>query len=175
MGLSNRPLEDSLMPNFDDKTLARFWSKVDRKGPDECWLWTGQIGTNGYGKFTMKMPDNKSPHRSSHQVSYEIECGDRNGLYVLHKCDVPACVNPKHLWLGTQKQNLQDMFNKQRHAIIIIRGEAQKNSKLTVTLVKSLRSLRIAGMTYKKLSEKFSISPSLARKVCVREIWKWVE
>ena len=87
----------------------RFWSKVE-KG-DGCWLWRGAIGSHGrYGQFNVV---NRS--RPSHRVAWELVNGPiPAGLYVLHRCDVGLCVNPAHLFLGTQKDNMADMMAKGR-------------------------------------------------------------
>ena len=85
----------------------RFFKKVTVG--DSCWMWVGGKTKDNYGKFwlgkTMK----------AHKVSYLIHCGEvPNGLCVLHSCDNPLCVNPKHLWLGTQLENIQDRDKKGR-------------------------------------------------------------
>ncbi len=96
------------------KTIdERFWAKVDRKGPDECWLW--QRGArNGYGRFAVTRDD----IRTAHRVAWELTNGTiPEGLNVCHNCpdgDNPACCNPSHLWLGTQLDNMRDAKAKGR-------------------------------------------------------------
>lgn len=86
----------------------RFWEKVNKT--DNCWNWTGAINNKGYGRINI---DGKS--QLAHRVSFEIANGKIDDkMKVLHSCDNSFCVNPKHLWLGTQKDNLIDMAKKGR-------------------------------------------------------------
>lgn len=96
----------------------RFWAKVDKGEPDECWEWTG-AKSRGYGTITRDAADGGTT-ALAHRVSWEIHNGpipknmSYHGMVVAHSCDNPACVNPNHLWLGTQGQNLKDMIEKGR-------------------------------------------------------------
>jgi hypothetical protein len=89
--------------------LDRYWSKVDKSGA--CWLWTGSKNQQGYGLFVLNQRT-----QVTHRVSYEWSNGAiPDGLLVLHQCDVPSCVNPAHLFTGTQSDNMNDMYRKKRH------------------------------------------------------------
>lgn len=89
--------------------IDRFWEKVDKRGPDDCWIWKGCI-TNGRGAFHLNGKDIRAS-RMSYEIHYNQAPGD---LCVCHACDNPMCVNPAHLWLGSQKDNVQDMLSKGR-------------------------------------------------------------
>lgn len=100
--------------NLTPKQFSRFWSKVDRSGEEEsCWIWIGHRSRGGYGSFSLK-----SRELAAHRVSWEIANGViPDGKNVCHNCpegDNPLCINPSHLWIGTQRQNILDMEAKGR-------------------------------------------------------------
>lgn len=93
----------------------RFWDKVSIPSGDDCWDWFGTKNESGYGNLIIGGRGGKM--MKSHRLSWLINRGDiGEGLCVLHKCDNPACVNPKHLFLGTKKDNTRDMIAKGRNS-----------------------------------------------------------
>lgn len=123
-------------------TLAeRFWSRVDRRGPDDCWDWTGRRHRQGYGIIWLGMKP-----LLAHRVAYELAVGPvPDDLCVCHRCDRPPCVNPAHLFPGTQQENMADMRRKRR------------SRRLTAAQVEELRRLREAGMTVGDAAARFGV------------------
>jgi hypothetical protein len=117
---------------FDNFDLARFWSKVDVKGRNECWEWMAARRTSGHGDFAA--PYGSTP---AHRFAYRIFNGPPpNEMLVRHKCDNPACCNPLHLELGTHAENVSDRVARGRSAS----GEKNGRAKLTMKQVKEIRT-----------------------------------
>jgi hypothetical protein len=146
---------------------ARFWSRVDTSG--ECWVWTGPKNPLGYGVAGHKKVPGRD--RLTHRFAWQMTNGPiPPGLYVLHHCDNPPCVNPDHLWLGTIADNNRDRNIKGRDA----RGEGNANAKLTVMDVQNIRAAHSQGVGLNAISRTFGISPAQAHRVTSRRSWAQV-
>ena len=137
-----------------------------------CWLWTGWRTMNGYGRVR-----DGEDELGAHRLSYLLFCGDPGGLWVLHRCDTRACVNPKHLFLGTASDNTRDMASKGRMVVpspfghSVRRGEAHPNAKLSVADVVDIRRSRLSSRV---LAERCAVSASMIRKIRGRRYWTHV-
>jgi hypothetical protein len=158
------------IPKLHLTQVNRFWTHVDRSGgPKSCWLWTGFVRENGYGIIGIK--DNEY---RVHRVSYFIEHGriDKDRL-VLHRCDVRACVNPAHLFLGTPKDNSQDAVRKGRNTRLY--GEQNGKAKLTRGTVLAIRRMCARGDVYQKtVAQRFGVSEATVSYIVNGSRWRRV-
>lgn len=151
----------------------RFWSKVDRKGEDECWNWSAAVRRKdeGYGAFWMN-----GRHRPSNQVAYELSAGPVPcGMVVCHSCDNPRCCNPAHLFIGTNLDNNDDKVAKHRHA----HGSTMGTAKLTEADVVEIRAAKIHGKRAPHglaiaLAERFGVKAQTISEIWGRKSWKHI-
>lgn len=154
------------------KRLAkdRFFEKVRKT--DNCWIWTGGKYYNGYGQF-FQNPNKIVAHRFSYILHYGEISKD---LMVCHKCDNRECVNPHHLFLGTQSDNIKDMVNKGRQVKTSRVGEINGNSKINEKTVKEIRRLyRETDMGARLIGLKFGLSETQTFRVIKGESWKNID
>jgi hypothetical protein len=177
----------------------RFWAKVAKGGPEECWLWLATKNNHGYGMIWAGKPDGNKT--LAHRVSYELHFGPiptdttlYHGITVLHRCDTPACVNPAHLFLGTQTINVADKVQKGRHRWghnpnnkppifrgedhyfrkhpeMVKRGEAVHNAKLTNADVLDIWRRRLRGESHGVIARNYSLDRSTVKDICDGERW----
>jgi hypothetical protein len=145
--------------------IARFWSRVEVSDPDACWLWQGATNTNGYGHLAR----GRTMYQA-HRLSWTIHNGpipDR--MCVLHRCDVPRCVNPAHLWIGTQTDNMRDRDQKGR----VARGVSHHRARLTEDQVRDIRAKHATGdYTYDTLAAMFGVGEATIWKIVTRRQWR---
>jgi len=159
--------------------VRRFSLKVDRSG--DCWVWTGAKAPSGYGHFYFE-----GRIQPAHRVAWKL--GGRSipqGMILCHHCDNPPCVRLEHLFVGSSKDNYDDMAAKGRRGVAAgdrngsrlhlerrPRGEQQSQAKLTVDSVRAIRAAYAAGgETYASLATRFGVSPALIRNVIKRRNW----
>ncbi|HQR98114.1 MULTISPECIES: HNH endonuclease signature motif containing protein [unclassified Polaromonas] len=143
-------------------TAERFSAKYCVDEASGCWLWTGAISRRGYGVFQLGVGTQGKAHR----VSWELANGPiPDGLGVLHRCDTPGCVNPSHLFLGTNSDNMADMVQKKR-SLARTKNPNCKLSESDVALV--LSSNEVAPV----LARSFGVNPATVRRIRRNENWK---
>lgn len=159
------------------KTIEeRFWEKVDIRSKDECWEWQAFVldshNLAGYGRFKFTSGNVEYAHRVSWKLTYgEIS----SGLKVLHKCDNPPCVNPNHLFLGTLKDNSQDMVSKGRwKRYVSYNGELNPSAKLTDRKVKTIKELIRKNMSPKNIANKFGVNRETIYSIKNGLSWKHI-
>lgn len=159
----------------------RFWSKVRKGEPEECWLWTHATTDKGYGCFRLtKVGPTRGRLVKAHRFSWEIANGPiADGLDVLHRCDNPPCVNPTHLFLGTNRDNVRDMYRKGRNAPLPrFYGEDHHSARFTAEQVLVVRAEYRRGdkrFGAKPLARKYGVHESVITAIVRRKTWKHVE
>jgi hypothetical protein len=154
-------------------TEDRFWSKVNKTA--NCWIWIGAKSKKSKrGNFR---PGGCAQKISAHRFSWILKNGPiPSGLCILHKCDIPDCVNPDHLFLGTQADNIADMDKKGRRKTVCVkpfkRGAQNIVAKLTEKDVYEIRAIYKRGdISQKKIADRFSVSQTLISAIINRKIW----
>jgi hypothetical protein len=156
--------EDEVNQHTAAPMPQRFWGRVDRSG--DCWEWRGNFMWQGYGVFWID-----GQNRMAHRVSWSLAfCPIPRGQMVLHHCDNTSCVNPAHLFLGTQADNMTDKVTKGRQAS----GERAGTARLTRETVAAIRRAADAGETGKALARRFGVGNSQACRIIRGESWKGV-
>jgi hypothetical protein len=137
----------------------RLMKRVFKDPVSGCWLWTGCVmGADGYGGFN----ENRK-NRSVHRVSYELFKGEiPKGMCVLHTCDMPPCVNPEHLFLGTPKDNTDDMIRKKRGNRV--------GAKLNSQIVSEIR-LCIGRINRNEIANTYGLSVRHLRRIASNTVW----
>lgn len=134
-----------------------------------CWLWEASGRGKGYGSIYY---NNKV--EQAHRVSYIVHCGPiPDGMRVLHKCDTPACVNPDHLFLGTQNDNVQDAKVKGR--MRGLKGDRSPKAKLKPSDIVFIKQALVeGGITQAQLAAKFGVSQPVISAVKLGKMWTHV-
>jgi len=144
-------------------TWQRFWQKVAIS--DECWQWTSATNLAGYGQFRFPA-GNEGAHRVAFELWHGQSPGERN---VCHSCDNPSCVKPSHLFLGTSKDNRDDMVAKGRG----YEGSGHHSARLSEPDVKDIRALHSTGKyTQDELGRLYGVTQGAISAIVKRRTWK---
>jgi hypothetical protein len=149
----------------------RFWKFVELIPFHECWEWIGSKHWTGYGQLHMPGTMGKA-----HRISYKIHYGNfPKELHVLHKCDNPGCVNPHHLFLGTNLDNVKDKVSKGRQGRVYLNGEKCGTSKFKNEIILQIRKEYSEGnISQRKLAKKHNMTQGNIGFILRRESWKHV-
>lgn len=156
------------------KIISRFFAKVNQHADNGCWEWTAHCTKNGYGRMKIE-----GKHKLAHRFSWEIHKGDipeidgsdYRGTCVLHRCDNRKCVNPDHLFLGTHKDNINDMMGKHRNAQLC--GELQGSSKLNEGNVTEIRTkYQLNQGTQRMLAVEYGVDQKTIHNIVSGKTWR---
>lgn len=154
----------------DDSVKARFWAKVDVRGPDDCWDWQASLNTSGYGRFKYASYRQTGAHR----VALILHTGeDRPDLCALHSCDRPACVNPAHLRWGTHMENTTDKMERGRVRNGVLAGFTNPRCTLTPDqLAEIVRLIDHSNLNNKQIAPRFNLTHQMISKIRTGNSWK---
>lgn len=156
---------------MNNKTIGRFHRYIKYEDPKECWLWTASLDSYGYGHMRIGLN-----LMTASRISWIIYKGPiTKGMHVLHTCDVRSCVNPSHLYLGTHKQNMKDM--KERNRLVlpkILKGSFNHNCKLSSKEILKIKDLKKNSpkTTYLFLANAFGVSTTTISRIITNQTYK---
>ena len=181
------------------KDIERFMAKVSPEPTSGCWLWVGAVKSNEYGNFLLA-----GKTQGAHRASYQLFRGPiGHGLYVCHACDMSACVNPQHLFLGTARDNYDDMESKGRRVIAehggacnpmfgrrhseltrlkmserragLYQGESHPRATVNAETVRNIRRLRVEGHQVKQIAAIVGASFYTVANIVSGKTWTTVQ
>lgn len=164
------------MPGDRRPFEERFQNAITPEPMSGCWLWTRFVNPGGYGTIRLN-----GPRVLAHRASWTVAHGPiPDGMVVCHKCDTPSCVNPDHLYVGTQRQNMDDCSRRGRtgpqRAPASYRGcNGRGNAKLDASQVVAMRKMRADGVRVVEIAERTGVTPGHVYKVTNSRFWTWVK
>ncbi|MCI0659977.1 MAG: HNH endonuclease [Acidobacteria bacterium] len=165
-------MHTAILPPPTDLSTSRFWSRVEKRQEDSCWHWLGSIDGRGYGRMGFG-----TRYFLAHRISYFWSVGPiPKGMFVCHKCDVPACVNPKHLFLGDAHANNQDMKLKGRAKGRGPRGSHNGRARLADSQVEEIRRRYSAkNITQSQLALEYGVDQTTVSCLLRGNTWKHLD
>ena len=166
MGKKSYPRQPiSMMPDYSDDHIASFHGKYIPEPNSGCWLWIGAINAYGYGQFSRPRVQNEGAHRTSWKIHYGTI---QDGLHVCHRCDNRLCVNPDHLFIGTQADNMADMIAKGRGK------NPAPHYKYSADVVIAVRRMYANGIKKAEIARTTNLPFSTVRGLVDRKRWRHI-
>lgn len=165
------------MPPKRRSLSDRLWSRVNKSGPwrgialGRCWVWEGPVNWAGYGKIGEGGRGGKI--LATHRVAFMLANGPiPPGKHVLHRCDYPPCCNPRHLFLGNQRTNMDDMVRKNRQRN---KGHPGEDNGRAILTEKEVRAIRTSTLSALELAKRYGVSRDVIYKIRRNVTWKHLE
>jgi hypothetical protein len=138
------------------------------KKTDGCWIWAAAIDRDGYGRFSATIHGER--FTKAHRYSWALANGRAipKEMHVCHSCDNPRCVNPAHLWLGTNEDNMKDKISKGRHVVNHVRGETHVDAKITED---QARAILADPRPHSEIAADYGLKPSTISSIKTRRSW----
>ena len=157
----------------------RFSNHTEPEPMSGCYLWTGNVSFDGYGSFGWKLESGQIKTTKAHRAAYLLKYGSiPDGLVICHKCNVRSCVNPDHLYAGTQRQNVEDAIRAGTHILTrdgFNAGTRNGRARLTEDDVRNMRAEYAAGgISFKNIAAKYGMNTAAARSAIIGETWSTV-
>lgn len=162
---------------------AKFWSRIDILGADDCWLWRAGRTSAGYGAFAVRSKGS-TQQVLAHRVALALATSGMRSAFALHSCDTPTCCNPRHLRWGSQRDNVADAVSRGRHRAPprndghshwtkrgAPRGERAPSSKMTDKDISEIYRLRLSGQSSIAIAKRFSLDKSTILDVINGRYW----
>jgi hypothetical protein len=148
---------------------GRFWERIQVTGKG-CWEWQGWKAGKGYGGINYQ-----GRKMYAHRLAWILRRGEiPTGLQVLHHCDNPPCINPDHLFLGTNTDNVHDCIAKGRKVVGDVRGEKNPKAVLSPVDVLRIRRLYDSGWKHEQIANAFCAPINAVRKAALRQTWRHI-
>jgi hypothetical protein len=161
--ITSPPLEEA-----NEKTRKKIKKQSYINTKTGCWEWQKYLNRCGYGQISYR-----GNHARAHRISWIVFKGDiPEGLCVLHKCDNPKCINPDHLFLGTRKDNNDDMRLKGRRNDVGAPGIRARHAKFNDEQILNIRTYENTWKNCEILGKQFDVSPNTIYRILKRETWK---